>query len=56
MAALEEFEGFVRERIALGWTHQQLCDHFQSQYPGDIRLKHAITLLKHLLFEFFQLL
>ena len=56
MAALEEFEGFVREKIALGWTHQQLCDQFQSQYPGDIRLKRAITLLKHLLSECFQLL
>ena len=36
---------FVKEKIAPGWTHQQLADHFQSRYPGDTKACNNTALL-----------
>ena len=35
MAALEELEAFVKEKIEQdGWTHKQLSSYLQQTYPG----------------------
>ena len=35
MAALEDFEEFVREKVKLKYTHKQLSDHFKELFSGQ---------------------